>query len=130
MNVMSSIQTASPLELTVLTLLISLVGVVVWRLAGLWQRMWVESIESRSIDRRFMRWQRFAFRGHYPLGHWRKPGAVARLNAFTIFVRVFVVLALGLYFFAVARRVVTWAQSPGATSSWVLDCSLSSSWAS
>jgi len=62
---------------------------------------------SRTVDRRFLRWQHFAFRGHYPLGHWRKPGASEHLEAFVFIWRGVILAMLILYLIALGMRITT-----------------------
>ena len=103
---MMSVATASALQLLVLSFVILLFAAGTWWFIGVWGRMWTESYESRTVDRRFLRWQHQLFLGRYPLGHWRKSCSIAHLNGFVFFVRAFVVFILVLYFVAVGRRLL------------------------
>jgi len=103
---MTSVETASTLDLLLFTTFLLAVAAGVWWFAGFWGRMWHESLESRTVDRRFLRWQRFAFRGHYPFGHWGSASSRAHLKGIVFFVRAFVVLVLLVYFVAVGRRIL------------------------
>jgi len=62
------VATSSWLSLSLFSIFLLLVAGAGLLLMGFWGRMWEESLSSRSDERRFLRWQRFAFRGHYPLG--------------------------------------------------------------
>jgi len=103
---MTSVETASPLELSILSGVVLLFAGAAWAFIGFWGRMWTESIESRAVDRRYMRWQRSLFRGRYPLGHWRKPWSLSHLNSFVFVWRAFVVFVVVVYFLAIGRRIL------------------------
>ncbi len=87
--------TASWEELLFSTVIIGAFLAGFWLFTRFWERMWLESLQSRAVDRRFLRWQRSFFRGRYPLGHWRKPGSIPSLQA-TMFLTRAVIILLGL----------------------------------
>jgi hypothetical protein len=100
------VATASWLVLGLLSLFMLLVAGAGWVFLGFWGRMWSESLSSRSVERRFLRWQRFAFRGHYPLGKWRRPGAAERVQLFTFVGRALLIVIVLVWFIAVTRRAI------------------------
>src|SRR4030095_4366363 len=103
---MTSVATASPLELAILSFVILGLAGAAWWFAGFWGRMWTESLQSRRVDRRFLRWQRAAFRGHYSFGHWRKPWSLEHLRAFIYVWRAFVILIVLVWLPAVWHPVL------------------------
>jgi hypothetical protein len=101
-----SVETATAPELAAFTLFLVVAAAAAWWVFGFWGRVMADSVQSRSVDRRFMRWQWFAFRGRYPLGHWRKPWSLGYLNGFVLFTRAFIVLIVVIYFIALGRRIL------------------------
>lgn len=94
------------MELVLFALVFVPLAAGVWFLLGLWERRWLESITTRAVDRRFLRWQHAFFRGHYPLGHWRKPWSVGHLRAMMIVCRAILVLMVVVWALHILRRVV------------------------
>ena len=101
-----SVETATFPELAAFTIFLVLVAAAAWWVFGFWGRVITESCQSRSVDRRFMRWQRFAFRSHYPLGHWRKAWSLDYVNGFVLLTRAFIVFIVVIYLFALGRRIL------------------------
>lgn len=93
-------------ETAVVTLVLGGVLGGLWWFAGFWERVWVESLQSRAVDRRFLRWQRGLFRGRYPLGHWRKPWSLAHVRFLTAAMRGILVVIGAVYVFALAARLL------------------------
>jgi hypothetical protein len=69
--------TAQWWQVVVVTIVLGCFVAGFWWVSRIWERTWCESLESRVVDRRFLRWQRTLFRGRYPLGHTKKPEGVA-----------------------------------------------------
>ena len=101
-----NVATASPGELVIFTTVFAIVFALSWRFTRFLEGMWVESFQSRTIDRRFLRWQRAAFRGRYPLGHWEKPGSIAYVKWAMRAGRGVLLLVACLWAFALLRRLL------------------------
>lgn len=81
--------------------LILVTAFVAGLLAGFWilfnfsERMWSESLSSRAVDRRFLRWQSNFLGGRRLLGHWRGRSRTEFLGLVTFTTRI-VVLGFAL----------------------------------
>src|SRR6187399_1462322 len=76
-----------------------------WWLTYFWERMWSESLSSRSVNRRVLRWQRVVFRGHLPFGRWGGTGRLAYLRFVMLASRTLIVVMAMLVLFALVRRL-------------------------
>lgn len=63
--------------------------------------------QSRRNQRRFLRWQRFLFRGHYPLGAGGTKATTEIASGLIVAVRIFLVLWVVLLVVFLIRRAVT-----------------------
>ena len=100
------VATASWLALVLFSIFLLIACGSAWLFLGFWDRMWTESLASRSVERRFLRWQHFAFRGHYPLGKWRKEGALQRARIGVFVSRAVLIVILVAWFIALGRRAL------------------------
>ena len=76
-----------------------------WFLIGWWERVMTESAESRSMDRRFLRWQWALFRRRYPLGHWSGPNTIPRIRFLTRVSRGIIILMGSVWVLVLSVRL-------------------------
>ncbi|HEX4823589.1 MAG TPA: hypothetical protein VFV19_04725 [Candidatus Polarisedimenticolaceae bacterium] len=77
-----------------------------WKFLSFWERMWSESLSSRSVDRRMVRWQRTLFRGRALLGRWGGPGKLAGLRVLILVSRGIVLLIAAVLLVSIAVRLL------------------------
>jgi len=76
-----------------------------WWMIRFFERVAVESVQSRNTQRRFMRWQRTLFRGRYPFGRGTSPSTVAWVRFTCRTMRAILVVMALLYLLALVMRL-------------------------
>jgi len=97
---------ASKLELLAIAFVFYLILAGMWWLTMFWEHMWVDSLSSRGVERRLLRWQWAAFRGAYRLGRWRKPSAIGYVRIMTIIARAFILFIAVVLLFSIGARLL------------------------